>query len=200
MTRAVLVLVAVLTITRVTFAQQQLPPPRKLAGDEFIAQPQGPALVPPQNAAQQAAQNAPQQPAQNPQQQQPAVAAPVGAQDVKRTPAEWRALFAARRRAEDDRQQARIARMNQFKAARAAEDAKLYQDWHERYLADAPVRVEYYRALAAAYQSPASIPYYGTPYYYAAGPPVILPVVYAPVIYTPVSRPYTYGTFFSWGW
>jgi hypothetical protein len=91
-------------------------------------------------------------------------------------------------------------RMNQFRAARAAEEAKLYQDWHERYLADAPMRVEYYRALTAAYQAPPTLPYYSTPYYYGAGPPVILPVVYAPIIYTPGYRPYTYGTFFSWGW
>jgi hypothetical protein len=89
--------------------------------------------------------------------------------------------------------------MNQFKAACAAEEAKLYQDWHERYLADTPVRIEYYRALAASYQSqPAA--YYSSPYYYGAGPTVILPAVYAPVIYTPVYQPYSYGTFFYSRW
>ena len=91
--------------------------------------------------------------------------------------------------------------MNQFKAARAAEEQKLYQDWHERYLADTPVRVEYYRALAAAYQSQPAIPYYTSPYFYGAGPPVILPAVYGPVVSAPsYCRPVTYGTFFSWGW
>ena len=85
-----------------------------------------------------------------------------------------------------DRKQAQIDRMNQFKAARAAEEQKLYQDWHERYLADTPVRVEYYRALAAAYQSQPAIPYYTSPYFYGAGPPVILPAVYAPVVSTPI--------------
>jgi hypothetical protein len=87
--------------------------------------------------------------------------------------------------------------MNQFKAARAAEEQKLYQDWHDRYLADAPARVEYYRALTAAYQSQPAIPYYtyNAPYYYGAGPAVILPPVYAPIIATPV-----YGTFFCAGW
>ena len=94
--------------------------------------------------------------------------------------------------------------MNQFKAARAAEEQKLYQDWHERYLADAPVRVEYYRALTAAYQSQPALPYYTStysPYFYGVGPAVILPVVYGPVVSTPICyQPGCYGTFFSWGW
>jgi hypothetical protein len=104
----------------------------------------------------------------------------------------------ARHKAEKERLQARMDRMNLTQAARAAEEQKLYQDWHQRYLADTPVRVEYYRAQAAAYQSQAVIPYFGVPYFYAAGPAVVLPPIYAPVIYAPVYRPY--GTFVAWGW
>jgi hypothetical protein len=81
--------------------------------------------------------------------------------------------------------------MKQFKADRAAEQEKLYQDWHERYLADTPVRVEYYRAQAAAFT-------YGSPYFYSPTP-IILPVVYAPVVYGPIYRPPIYGCF-SCGW
>src|SRR5262249_29946618 len=105
MTRAVLLLLALATITPISFAQD-FPPPRKL-GDEFIPQPPGPALVPPQ-----AAQNPQQQPAQHAPQQPAAPAAVVGPA-TKRTPAQWAELFAARRRAENERQQARIDRMNQ---------------------------------------------------------------------------------------
>ena len=121
--------------------------------------------------------------------------APVGAPAAKKNPGELKDLYAARLRLQNARKQAQIDRMNQFKAARAAEQQKLYQEWHERYLADTPVRVEYYRALAAAYQSQPAVPYYTAPYYYGAGPPVILTPVYAPVVYTPV-----YGTFFYGGW
>jgi hypothetical protein len=169
-------------LTSVNFAQE-LPPPRNPAGDE--PQPQGPALVAPENA--------PQVPPQNAQRQAPQL--PLGAQPANKKPGQPLDLFAARRKAENDRKQARIDRMNQFKAARAAEQQKLYQDWHERYLADTPVRVEYYRALAAAYQSQPAVTYYGTPYFYGAGPAVVLPPVYAPAVVTPV-----YGTFFYGGW
>jgi hypothetical protein len=184
MTRAFLVLLAVAIIKPAALAQQ-LPPPRNPAGDEAETQTQVPALVPPQNAVPLPAQNAPQQLPPGPR---------LDGQAAKQTPEKLRELLAARRQAEKDRKQARIDRMNQFKAARAAEQQKLYQDWHERYLADAPVRVEYYRALAAGQSQPA-ISYYGTPYFYSAGPSVILPPVYAPVFATPVC-----GTFFSWGW
>ena len=63
------------------------------------------APVPPQNGF----QNAPQQPA----------GAPLVAQPVKKTADQLRELYAARRRAQIDRKQAQIDRMNQFKAARA---------------------------------------------------------------------------------
>jgi hypothetical protein len=192
-----LVLLAFAIITPVTLAQQ-LPPPRNPAGNETEAVLPGPALVPPQNEPQQPPQNAPQLPPQNVP-QQPPPGPPLGAQTVKKTADQLRDLFAARRRAQIDRKQAQIDRMNQFKAARAAEEQKLYQDWHDRYLADTPVRVEYYRALAAAYQSQPATPYYTAPYFYGAGPPIILAPVFAPVVSAPIYyyRPGTYGTFFS---
>ena len=124
---------------------QQLPPPRNPAGNDTEWLLPGPDLVPPQNEPQQAAQNAPQVLPQNGPQQPPA-APPLGAQAVKKNPDQLSALYAARRRVQIERKQAQIDRMNQFKAARAAQEQKLYQDWHERYLADTPVRVEYYRA------------------------------------------------------
>jgi hypothetical protein len=177
------VLLGLALITPIAFAQE-LPPPRNPAGKAPEPQQQGPVLVAPPPAPI-PPQKAPQQPA----------AAPPGGPAAKTKAEKLRATLAALRQAEKDRKQARIDRMNQFKAARAAEEQKLYQDWHERYLADAPVRVEYYRALAASYQSQPAISYYGTPYFYGAGPSIILPPVYAPVIAAPVC-----GTFFSCGW
>jgi hypothetical protein len=202
MTRFLLILLAFAALAPVAVAQQ-LPPPRDPAGNDTEWLLPGPALVPPQDEPRQPAQNAPQVPPQNAP--QPAPAAPaVGAQAVKKTPDQLRALYAARRKVQIDRKQAQIDRMNQFKAARAAQEQKLYQDWHERYLADAPVRVEYYRALAASYQSQPAVPYYASaysPYFYGAGPAVILPVVYGPIVSSPVCyQPGCYGTFFSCGW
>jgi hypothetical protein len=171
MTRAVSSLLALCILTPGVLAQR-IPPPQNPAEAKATIPPQGPALVPPQNAA------------QNPPAAQPAkknAGKPVG------KPPEF---FAARRQAQRDRKQAQLDRMRQFKAARAAEQERLYQDWHERYLADAPVRVEYYRALAAAYQSQPAYPYY------YPGPFIIQPIVYAPVIYTPIYQPPIYGTFF----
>jgi hypothetical protein len=191
MTRALLVLLVFAIITPVALAQE-LPPPRNPAGNEPETLLPGPSLVPPQNAPLLPPQNVPQQPQPGP---------PLGGQPAQKNPGQPLDFLAARRQAEKDRKQARIDRMNQFKAARAAEQQKLYQDWHERYLADTPVRVEYYRALAAAYQSQPAVSYYSPPYYYGAGPPVILAPVYAPVVATPIYyRPLTNGTIFSWGW
>jgi hypothetical protein len=184
---------------------QPLPPPRNPAGSELAppddlilrrvdrpqAPPQGPALAAPINVP-------PLPPQNGQQQQQPPVLPPQAAQNAKKNADPLHDLIMARHKAEKERLQARMDRANLAQAARAAEDQKLYQDWHERYLADTPVRVEYYRAQAAAYQSQPAIPYYGGPYFYAAGPAVILPPIYAPVIYAPVYRPY--GTFLSWGW
>ena len=189
MRRALLALLALLLVAPIAFAQQ-LPPPQNPAGDEpdlllrRADEPQGPAIVPPQNV--------------QPQQQPPPV--PLqGGQVAKKTPEQLHQLILARHKAEKERLQARMDRMNQAKAARAAEEQKLYHDWHERYLADTPVRVEYYRALAAYYQSQPAISSY-TPYYYGASPSVILPVVYAPVVVAPIYQPYAYGIFTSWGW
>jgi hypothetical protein len=184
---------------------QQLPPPREPAGGEVETRAQGPALVPPQNASQQAEQNAQQQaeqkvlqqPAQNAA-QQPA-GPPVGAQAANQKAGQVVDLKMARWRAENERKQARFDRMMQFKAARAAEEQKLYQDWHERYLADTPVRVEYYRALGTAYASQPALAYYQAPYFFGAGPAVVLPPVYAPVVYAPIYGPHC-GGFFCWGW
>jgi hypothetical protein len=177
MLRAFLFLSAFCVAATSTLAEQ-LPPPQNPAADRPKTPPQGPALIPPQNAPQQ----------------------PPAAQPANKKVGKPPEFFAARRQAQIDRKQAQIERMKEFKAARAAADEKLYQDWHERYLADTPVRVEYYRALAAAYQSQPALPYYGGPYFYAAGPAVILPVVYAPVIYNPIYQPPVYGTFIPWSW
>jgi hypothetical protein len=173
---------------------EELPPPQNPADANPKTPPQVPALVPPQNApANNAAApgEARGQPANN------AAALPANKNAAKPAgkPPEF---FAARRQAQRDRKQAAIARMRQFKADRAAAEEKLYQDWHERYLADTPVRVEYYRALARAYEADALA--WRTPWFFAAGPPVIVPVIYAPVIYVPAYPPPVYGTFISWGW
>jgi hypothetical protein len=169
MTRPLRPLFALALIAPAVFAQQ-LPPPRNPAGGQPDAMPQAPVLVPPQNAPRD----------------------PLAGQAAQNSPEQRRAVVAALRQAEKDRKQARIDRMNQFKAARAAEQQKLYQDWHDRYLSDAPVRVEYYRALTAAYQSQPALGYSTSPYFYGANPLVVLAPVYAPV----VARPIVY----SWGW
>ena len=185
MTRVLPTLLGLALITGALFAQE-LPPPRNPARNVAeLQQPEAPALVLPQPAVV-PPQNAPQQPD-----------APQAGQPTKKSPQQIPPVPSRLRQTEKDRKQARVDRMNQFKAARAAEEQKLYQDWHDRYLADAPVRVEYYRALTAAYQSQPALSYYNyaTPYYYSASPAVILPPVYAPVIATPV-----YGTFFCGGW
>lgn len=189
MTRALLVLLALAIIAPALFAQQ-LPPPQNPAGDEPEPRPQGPALVPPQPAL---------IPPQNVPQQQPRPL--LTGQEARKNPEKLRALVAFLRQAEMDRKQARIDRMNQFQAARAADEQKLYQDWHERYLADTPVRVEYYRAQAAAFQYQPAISYSWPPYYYAADLPGFFPAFYAPVIATPIYyQPFTYGGFHTCGW
>jgi hypothetical protein len=203
MIRTLLALLALAIVAPIAFAQQ-LPPPRNPAGDQSasaddlilrrVEQPP----VPPQGPALAAPANVPPLPPQNAQ--QPPVQPPQGAQNVQKNPDPLRDLIIARHKAEKERIQARMDRTNLAQAVRAAEQQKLYQDWHERYLADTPVRVEYYRALTAAYQSQPAIPYYGAPYYYGAGPAVIFPYVYAPVVYTPIYRPLPYGVFVSWGW
>lgn len=178
---------------------QQLPPPQKPAGSDTDWLLPGPALLPPQ-VEQQPAHLGPQVLHKNVQPQLTAAPA-AGGQAGKKTAEQLEQLYAARRRLQIERKQAAIDRMNQFKAARAAVEQKLYQDWHDRYVADAPVRVEYYRALTASYQSQPAAPYYGSAYFYGASPAVVLPPVYAPIVFTPACYgPVTCGTFFTFGW
>jgi hypothetical protein len=181
MKRALLVLLAIMFAARTALAVS-LPPPENPAASKPKVQPQGPALIPPQNA-----------PANN-----PAAPAIAGGQPAKKNSGKPPEFFVARRQAQIDRKQAQIDRMKQFKAARAAEQERLYQDWHERYLADTPVRVEYYRALARAYEADAALAY-RTPYFYT-GPPIFVPVI--PVYYyaAPIYPAPIYGTFIAWGW
>lgn len=168
------------TLTLAADSDAPLPPPQKPSGNLPALPPQGPELLAPQNAGRNNAGNE-----QNAALNQPP--------KKSGKPPEF---FAARRQAQIDRKKAAKDRMRQFQAARAEREEKLYQDWHERYLADTPVRVEYWRAQARAYEALA------TPYYYAVAPPVILPVIpiYAPVYYPPIYSPPIYETFFYWGW
>src|SRR5262245_50849277 len=120
MKRAILVLLAI-TIVTPSMLAQQLPPPQNPAAEETATPPPGPALLAPQNEPLQAA---------------PPAGPAAPAEAAKKDAGKPREFFAALRRAQRDRKQARIERMKQFQAARAAEQQKLYQDWHERYLAD----------------------------------------------------------------
>jgi hypothetical protein len=99
-------------------------------------------------------------------------------------------FFKARREALAARKQARIDRMRQFQADRAAAEEKLYQDWHERYLADAPVRQEIVRQEAALARDQA---------YYFYAQPIYIPVypIYSP-IFAPGYQP-IYGNLWC-GW
>lgn len=173
MKRMLLLAIAFCITAPLTLAQQ-LPPPQNPA----VAKPP----LPPQEAAR--ANAAPALPP----------AARGLALPPQKNPGKPPEFFAARRQAQIDRKAAAKARMQQFKAARAAAEEKLYQDWHERYLADAPVRVEYYRALARAYEADAALAY-STPYFYNAAPPIVLIPIYAPIY-----QPATYGAYFYWGW
>jgi hypothetical protein len=158
-----------------TFADPPLPPQD---------QRQLPPPLPPQELQEQPAPGAGPQLQQPPQNQQPAAAA----QPKKAgKPLEF---FKARREALAARKQARIDRMRQFQADRAAAEEKLYQDWHERYLADAPVRQEIVRQEAALARNQAA-------YFYAQ--PIFVPVypIYAP-IFAPGYQP-IYGQFWC-GW
>jgi hypothetical protein len=68
-------------------------------------------------------------------------------------------FFAARRAELRARKEARLERVRQYKADRQAAQEKLYQDWHDRYVADAPVREAYYRNQESAYQAQAAARY-----------------------------------------
>jgi hypothetical protein len=175
--KRLLLLLLALSIATSTRAQP-LPPPQNPADAKKETPPQGPALLPPQNA-----------PLQD----------PAAAKPAQKNPGKPREFFAARRQAQINRKQAAKDRMQQYKAAQAAAREKLYQDWHERYIADTPARVEYYRAMADAYRADAAAAEARAAYLYAWGPPVFIPIIpfYAPAYYY---YPPTYGTTFFWGW
>jgi hypothetical protein len=62
-------------------------------------------------------------------------------------------LALARRQEAKLRAQERKQRMVEFQAARADQAQRDYEDWHQRYLADTPVREKYYQALDSAYRA-----------------------------------------------
>ena len=62
-------------------------------------------------------------------------------------------LALARRHEAKQRAEERRQRMLEFQAARAEQAQRDYEDWHERYLADTPVREKYYEALDSAYRA-----------------------------------------------
>jgi hypothetical protein len=128
-------------------------------------------------------------PAQGPQLQQPQqnLQAPAAQPKKAGKPPEF---FKARREALAARKQARLDRMRQFQADRAAAEEKLYQDWHERYLADAPVRQEIVRQEAALARDQ---------FYYAQ--PIYVPIypVYTPIVSFGYGYQPIYGQFWC-GW
>ena len=103
-------------------------------------------------------------------------------------------FFKARREALAARKAAQKQRMFEFKAARAAAEQKAYQDWHDRYIADAPVREQYYRTLSSQYLADAAFARERAAYWYSWAQPALIPVVYAPVHHGPI-----HGTVY-WGW
>jgi hypothetical protein len=146
--------------------QQQLPPP--LPPQQLQQQPipgQGPQLQPPQQANNVAPNGAAPQDA----------AANNAAQPKKAgKPPEF---FKARRELLAARKQAAKDRLRQFKADRAAAEQKAYEEWHERYLADAPVRAELVRAEVALTRDR---------FAYYAYQPVYVPVYPIYPVYTPI--------------
>jgi hypothetical protein len=91
----------------------------------------------------------------------------------------------ARRQELKARKEAQRQRMYEFQAARAELEERRYQDWHQRYLADTPVREEYYRALANAYTTERALAYERAAYanleastLWYGGPPIYYPPIY----------------------
>ena len=102
----------------------------------------------------------------------------------------------ARLRAEERKQRAQ-----EFRAARAEQAQLDYEDWHERYLADTPVREKYYQALDSAYRAQEALAYERAAY---APQVYIIEAVPAPVeplwghgLYGPAPYPTSY---FFYGW
>jgi hypothetical protein len=144
-------------------------------------QPAAPVLIPPQNAA-------------------PQNAAPADNAAAKKNPGKPPEFFAARRQAQIARREAAKQRMRDYQAARFAHDQKMYEDWHERYLADTPVRVEYYRALADAYEASAAASYERAAFFNSFYPPMYFPPApYFPYYFGPAYAAPVYGTVFI-GW
>jgi hypothetical protein len=163
--------------------QPPLPPqdqPQKNAA-AGAKEPAVPALIPPQNAAQQNA------------------AAPADNAAAKKNPGKPPEFFAARRQAQIARREAAKQRMRDYQAAQFAHEQKMYEDWHERYLADTPVRVEYYRALADAYEASAAASYERAAFFNSFYPPIYFPPVYYPYYYGPAYPAPIYGTVYI-GW
>ncbi len=73
-------------------------------------------------------------------------------------------LALARRQEAKQRAEERRQRMLEFQAARAEQAQRDYEDWHERYLADTPVREKYYQALDSAYRAEEALAYERTAY------------------------------------
>jgi hypothetical protein len=177
-----------------------LPPPDKPAASGLAPippqnaaaakQPAAPVLIPPQNAP--AARGLAPAPQQNP-------AAPADNAAPKKNPGKPPEFFAARRQAQIARREAAKQRMRDYHAARFAHDQKMYEDWHERYLADTPVRVEYYRAMADAYEASAAASYERAAFFNSFYPPIYFPPVYYPYYYGPAYPAPIYGTVYI-GW
>jgi hypothetical protein len=72
-------------------------------------------------------------------------------------------FFRARYAALAARKEEQRERVRQHKVERAAAQEKAYQDWHDRYVADAPVREQYYRSEAASAEARAAYLYASTP-------------------------------------
>jgi hypothetical protein len=158
---------------------QQLPPP--LPPQQLEQQPiprQGPQLQPPQQANNVAPNGAAPQDAVANNAAQPKKAG---------KPPEF---FKARRELLAARKQAAKDRMRQFKADRAAAEQKAYEEWHERYLADAPVRAELVRAEAALARDR---------FAYYAYQPIYVPVYPIYPVYTPIVS-FGYGPVYGQFW
>lgn len=107
-------------------------------------------------------------------------------------------LALARRQEAKLRAEERRQRMLEFQAARAEQAQRDYEDWHERYLADTPVREKYYQALDSAYRAEEALAYERAAY---APPLQVVELWPSPVgaIWADGFVPYPGGYFF-YGW
>jgi hypothetical protein len=189
MIRLPLTLLAIVLTAPTALAQLHLPPQDPLQRQL----PQLPPPLPPQELQQQPL------PGEGPQLQAPrqagnaavpnGAALPNNAADQPKRAGKGPEFFKARRELLAARKQAQKDRMHQFKADRAAAEEKAYLEWHERYLADAPVRQEIVRAEAALARDR---------FAYTYAQPIFIPVypVYAPIF--PIGCHPIYGQFWCW--